>query len=88
MPRTSRLVVTRNGREKQLENTQRYYISKDGGYLTKIMPPLAKKPDVYRRIAVQSGYNVQPCNNIVHATAPIDHDWYMKEIEKLTLGVM
>ena len=88
VPRTSRLVVTRDEREKQLENTQRYYMSKAGGYLTKIMPPLAKKPDVYRRIAVQSGYNVQPCNNIAHATAAIDHDWYMKEIEKLTLGVM
>lgn len=88
VPRTSKLIISKNGLEKQLENTQRYYMAKDGGELVKIMPPLAKKPGEWRRIAVQKGYKVCPCNNLLAGNLPVDHSWYVSEVEKLTLGVM
>jgi len=84
VPRSSKLMMG----DRQLENTQRYYVSVGGGSLTKVMPPLAKNPTVWRRISVQSGYTVCPCNNILDARLPINFDWYQNEVEKLTLGVM
>jgi hypothetical protein len=84
VPRSSKLMMG----DRQLENTQRYYVSVGGGSLVKVMPPLAKNPTVWRRIAVQSGYTVCPCNNILDANLPINYDWYQNEVEKLTLGVM
>jgi hypothetical protein len=77
-----------NGEERKLENTQRYYMAKGGVELIKIMPPLAKKPDEWRRIAVQKGYTVCPCNNLLDGNLPVDHSWYVAEVEKLCLGVM
>ncbi|MCA3159526.1 MAG: hypothetical protein ING31_08045 [Burkholderiales bacterium] len=73
--------------EHQVQNTTRYYIAKDGKPLTKWMPPLAKKPDEWRRIGVESGWGVQVCNDIKDATLPVDFDYYINEIEKLTLGL-
>jgi hypothetical protein len=86
VPRGSRLVI--GPHDQKLENTQRYYISVGGGELTKIMPPLAKKPGVERRIAVQSGWTVCPCNNILDVHLPVNYDWYVQEVEKLVLGVL
>ncbi len=88
VPRSSRLVITVGEEEYPLENTQRYYVSEGGGYLTKIMPPLAKNPDKWRRIGVESGWTVCPCNKIVDATLPINFQYYIEKIEKLCLGVM
>lgn len=88
VPRTSTLVGLSNGEERKLENTQRYYMAKGGVELIKIMPPLAKKPDEWRRIAVQKGYTVCPCNNLLDGNLPVDHSWYVAEVEKLCLGVM
>lgn len=88
VPRGSRLVIHDGVEDLQLENTQRYYVSTVGGYLYKIMPPLAKTPDKWRRIGVESGWRVCPCNNLNDATAPIDYSYYRKEIEKLVMGVM
>ena len=73
--------------EDQVQNTTRYYIAKDGKPLTKWMPPLAKKPDEWRRISVESGWGVQVCNDIKDATLPVNFDYYINEIEKLTLGL-
>ena len=86
--RGSALVIEERGEERMLQNTQRYYASVGGGYLFKYMPPLAKKSDEWRRIAVLSGQEVCPCNDIASAKLPINYYWYMKEIETLTLGVM
>ncbi len=72
---------------RQLPNMLRYYVAKGGVALTKIMPPLAKNPGVMRHFAVVSGWKVCPCNNIADATMDIDFDWYVQEIEKLTLGM-
>ena len=88
VPRDSSLTITTDAGEFQLENTQRYYVAEGGGTLTKIMPPLAKKPDVWRRIGVESGWKVCPCNDIKDATLPIDYLWYINEVEKLCLSVM
>lgn len=70
----------------QVQNTSRYYIAKGGQPLFKWMPPLKNKTE-WRRIAVESGWNVQVCNNIIDAVLPVDYDYYIKEIEKLVLGL-
>lgn len=85
----SRLVIEVDGQDADLERTQRYFISKDGYPMTKIMPPLAKKPDQWRRIGVQSGWKVVPCNRLDSVKGQsIDFDWYQQEIEKLVLEVL
>lgn len=83
VPRSSHLVWG----ESQVQNTTRYYIAKGGKPLNKWMPPLAKKPTVLRKIAVESGWNVQVCNNIADATLPIDYEYYINEVEKLCLSL-
>ncbi len=82
------LVVEDGKIDRALDRTQRYYVSWLGNAMFKIMPPLKSKPDVMRRIAVQKGFYVCPCNNMSDAELPIDYQWYASEIEKLALGVM
>ena len=72
---------------RQLPNLLRYYVAKGGTALTKVMPPLAKKPGVFRHFSVVAGHRVCPCNNIADATLPVDFDWYVNEVEKLCLGM-
>jgi len=72
--------------EGQVQNTTRYYIAKGGRALTKWMPPLKGKTE-WRQIGVASGWNVQVCNDIKDATLPVDVDYYVNEIKKLTLGL-
>lgn len=88
--RGSRLVLEFNGQDMPLERTQRYYIATEGGQLVKIMPPLAKAPETPRRIAVQSGWKIVPCNSRLPAemSPRIDYRWYAAEVDKLVLGVM
>lgn len=71
----------------KVQNISRYYIAKGGKPLNKWMPPLKAKPGVWRCIGVESGWNVQVCNDIKDATLPVDYDYYIREIEKLTLGL-
>ena len=73
--------------EEQAQNVSRYYIAKGGKPLLKWMPPLAKKPGVWRQIGVESGWNVQVCNNVKDATLPVDFDYYVREVEKLCLSL-
>lgn len=83
VPRTSHLLWG----EQQVQNTCRYYVSKGGQALTKVMPPLAKKPDHWRRIGVESGWTVCVCNDIADATLPINYSYYINEVEKLVLAM-
>jgi hypothetical protein len=83
VPRSSHLAWG----ETKVQNTSRYYIAKDGKPLVKWMPPLAKKPGVWRQIGVESGWNVQICNDIADATMPVDFDYYIQEVEKLCLSL-
>ena len=61
--------------------------AKGGKPLTKWMPPLAKNPEKWRQIGVESGWTVQVCNDIADATLPVDYDYYIQEVEKLVLGL-
>jgi hypothetical protein len=80
IPRSSRLVIG----ETPQQHVTRYYVSKSGSPMVKIMPPLAKKPGVERRIGICVGWNVSECNNIHTAIGQdIDFEYYISEAEKL-----
>ena len=85
VPRSSRLVMVINKIDHPLQNVTRYYVSNDGGSLVKIMPPLKKKPDQYRRIGINVGWLTTECNNIrTMDPANIDFKYYIAEVKKLT----
>ena len=88
VPRNSHLTIEYPGQQPQkLQNITRYYIAKDGGRLFKWMPPLKGKTE-WRKIGVESGWGVQPCNDIKEAgKLPIDFDYYVREVEKLCLSL-
>lgn len=87
VPRSSYLAIEKDGVTSQLQNITRYYIAKDGGRLFKYMPPLKGKHE-WRKIGVESGWGVQPCNDINNAgKLPVDFDYYIREVEKLCLGL-
>jgi len=83
VPRTSHLLWG----EQRVQNTCRYYVSVGGESLTKVMPPLPKKPDHWRRIGVESGWTVCVCNDIRDAVLPVNYEYYKTEVEKLTLAL-
>lgn len=88
VPRSSHLAIEKDGTTSQLQNITRYYIAEGGGHLFKWMPPLAKNPGVWRKIGVESGWGVHPCNDIRDAgKLPVDFDYYVREVEKLCLGL-
>ena len=88
VPRSSHLAIERDGVTSQLQNITRYYIAEGGGRLFKWMPPLKAKPEQWRKIGVESGWGVQPCNDIREAgKLPVDFDYYVQEVEKLCLGL-
>jgi hypothetical protein len=89
VPRSSHLAIEYPGQQPvKLQNTTRYYIAKGGGRLFKWMPPLAKKPGEWRKIGVESGWGVQPCNDIRDAgKLPVDFDYYVQEVDKLCLSL-
>ena len=88
VPRSSHLGLEIDGVTVRAQNITRYYIAKGGGRLFKWMPPLAKKPNEWRKIGVESGWGVQICNDIKDAgKLPVDFDYYIQEVEKLCLGL-
>lgn len=86
IPRGSRLVWEIDGVDYELSNLTRYYASKTGGKLIKIMPPLKGKTED-RRIGIEKQWLCQPCNKITQAVAPVDYEYYIQETEKLVLGL-
>jgi hypothetical protein len=88
VPRSSYLAIEWDGQPpQQLQNITRYYIAEGGGRLFKWMPPLKGKQE-WRKIGVESGWGVQPCNDIREAgKLPVDFDYYVREVEKLCLGL-
>lgn len=82
VPRSSKLVLEVDGIDVPQQNICRYYPSTEGGYLTKIMPPL-KEGDEMRRMSIESGVKVKTCNDMSTFTWDIDYDYYIKEAEKL-----
>jgi hypothetical protein len=84
VPKSSRLVGVVGDIDTPLENVQRYYVTdKRGVALVKIMPPLAKKPDVYRRIGIDVGWQVATCNDLADVKLPINYDYYIQQAKKL-----
>ena len=90
VPRTSRLLhefedpfgTMGDTTGYELQNVTRYYISTDGGTLMKVMPPLPKKPNVERRIGINTGYKATEMNTMGEVKN-INYDWYIKEARKL-----
>ena len=84
VPRSSKLLFD----EKEIQNTTRYYVAKSGGELIKMMPPETKKGKTeWRRFQVKSGWKVCVCNDIRDAILPVDYEYYIDEVYKLTLGL-
>jgi DNA polymerase elongation subunit (family B) len=82
VPRSSKLMFD----NEQIQNTTRYYIAKGGGELVKMMPPETKKGKTeWRSFQVQLGWKVCVCNDIKDAILPVDYEYYIEEVEKLTL---
>lgn len=82
VPRTSHLLWG----DTQVQNMTRYYVCKEGRPLTKVMPPLKGKTE-WRRIGVESGWNVQVCNDLDDALYEPDYEYFINEVEKLCLSL-
>lgn len=85
VPKSSKLWLVANvedGPREQIQNVSRYYVSHSGEYLEKVMPPLPKKPDKWRPIAIQKGYYVT-VHNTVSPLTDINFDYYVDEAMKL-----
>lgn len=74
----------------QLQNTCRYYVSKQGVELNKWMPPLKGKTE-WRKISVCKSRKVAVCNDLSVVGADwkdhVDYDYYINEVEKLVMGL-
>jgi len=85
VPRSSRLVVVNDdGSEIQQQNICRYYPSKNGGKLVKIMPPLEEGGEE-RRLGIDTDWKVKTCNNMLDFDNDIDYNYYIAEVEKLII---
>ena len=88
VPRSSSLVLEyEDGRVVPQQNICRYYPSKNGGKLIKLMPALeGKEDDGDRRLGIDTAWNVKTCNNMKDFDSDIDFDYYVQEAEKLVIG--
>ena len=74
--------IHRGGVEQQ--KTGRYYMTRDGAPLFKIMPPLARLPHHYRPQTIQSGFMVAMCNDLHDFDwSRLDRGWYVRAAEDL-----
>ena len=70
--------------ETKLQNICRYYACKDGGKLVKVMPPLEGSTE-FRRIGIDTDWNVKTCNNIEAFRWDVDYNYYISEAKKLVI---
>lgn len=83
VPRSSKLLlVTQDGEEVELQNICRYYPSKKGGKLIKVMPPLTEGAD-WRRLGIDTSWDVQPCNDIKDFSWDLDYQYFIQEAKAL-----
>lgn len=90
VPRSSKLIMQmEDGTQIPQQNICRYYPSKKGGKLIKLMPALeGKEEDGDRELSIDKEWNVKTCNNILHFSFDdVDFDYYVAEAEKLLIGV-
>ena len=91
VPRNSKLVLRYTNEDGTVtdfdqQNICRYYPSKSGGKLIKIMPALAGKEEAGpRELGIDKNWNIKTCNNIVDFADDIDYDYYVQEAEKLII---
>src|SRR3990167_4631363 len=87
VPRTGKLVMKNGDDIRRLQNITRYFVSKTGGYIYKVLPPLKGKINE-REIAIESGWRVCECNDLTNVDySLIDYKYYINEVEKLCLGL-
>ena len=83
VPRSSSLVLVVDNEDIEQQNICRYYPSKNGGKLVKIMPPLVEGGDV-RRLGIDTDYVVSTCNNVDDFSwSKLDYNYYVIEAKKL-----
>lgn len=83
VPRSSKLLlVTQDGEEVELQNICRYYPSKKGGKLIKVMPPLTEGAE-WRRLGIDTSWDVQPCNDIKNFSWDLDYQYFIQEAKAL-----
>jgi len=84
VPRTSRLLYVDDLMGEQvIQNITRYYISREGGKLVKVMPPLKGKTEE-RRIGINKGQLVTVCNDSTSICRDnLDVSWYVGEAYKM-----
>jgi hypothetical protein len=84
VPRDSRLVLVKDKEESEQQRICRYYPSKNGGKLIKIMPPLEGSTED-RRLSIEASWCVKTCNDMKDFDGDIDLDYYVQEVEKLLI---
>lgn len=83
VPRSSSLVLVVDGEDIPQQNICRYYPSKKGGKLVKLMPPLTEDGDI-RRLGIDTDWNVKTCNDISDFDwKDLDYQYYIVEAKKL-----
>ena len=83
VPRSSNLVLVVDGVDVEQQNICRYYPSKAGGKLVKLMPPLEGATDV-RRLGIDTDYDVKICNDIKNFDwKDLNYNYYINEAQKL-----
>lgn len=88
VPRNSKLLmVYEDGSEEELQNICRYYPSKNGGKLVKLMPPLDDDLE-WRRLGIDTSWNVKCCNDINDFTWDLEYAYYLTEAKTLIDAVM
>ena len=85
VPRSSKLVtVDSDGVETLQQNICRYYPSITDLKLVKLMPD-DKSDDGWKRLGIDTDWNIKVCNNMDDFHWDIDYDYYINEAEKLLL---
>jgi len=83
VPRSSKLLmVMEDGEETELQNICRYYPSKEGGKLIKVMPPLVEGGE-WRRMGIDTSWDVKPCNDIKDFSWDLDYRYFIQEAKAL-----
>jgi hypothetical protein len=81
--RSSSLVLVIDGEDIPQQNICRYYPSKSGGKLVKLMPALEEGGEI-RRLGIDTGYDVSTCNDITDFSwSKLDYSYYVNEAKKL-----
>lgn len=83
VPRSSSLVLHKDGVDVQQQNNCRYYPAKSGGKLIKLMPALEEGGEI-RRLGIDTEWDVKTCNDISDFDwNDLNRDYFITEVRKL-----